>query len=81
MKQVFKFLRKIEHHYEECCTPPIPEELEKNIRKRDTADWLPWESEAIEKVDAWRAALQGRKQSAREMFNKALDTIRNGEMP
>lgn len=81
MKQVFRFLRKIEHHYEECCTPPIPEELEKNIRKRDNANWLPWEQEAIEKVDAWRSALQGRKQHAREMFNKALDRIRSGDMP
>ncbi|MBI5249962.1 MAG: hypothetical protein HY912_10755 [Desulfomonile tiedjei] len=81
MKQVFKFLRKIEHHYEECCTPPIPEELEKGIRKRDSADWLPWELEAIEKVDGWRVALQERKQNAREMFNSAMERIRNGELP
>jgi len=81
MKQVFRFLRKIEHHYEECCTPPIPEELETNIRKRETDEWLPWETEAIEKVDTWREALQGRRQNAREMFDKALERIRSGEMP
>ncbi len=23
MKQLFRFLRKIEHHYEECCNPPF----------------------------------------------------------
>jgi hypothetical protein len=81
MKQVFRFLRKIEHHYEECCTPPIPEELENSIRKKDSSAWLPWELEAIEKIDTWRDALKDRKQNAREMFNSALERIRSGEMP
>ncbi len=79
MKQLFRFLRKIEHHYEECCTPPIPEELEKSIRQRESDEWLPWELEAIEKVDAWREELQDRKLMARQMFQKALDKVRNGE--
>jgi hypothetical protein len=81
MKQLFKFLRKIESHYKECCNPPIPEDLEKGIRKREASSWLPWEQEAIEKVDVWRAALQERKLHAREMFNRALAEIRNGQMP
>ena len=79
MKQLFRFLRKIEHHYEECCTPPIPDELEKSIRERESDEWLPWELEAIEKVDAWREELQDRKLMARQMFQKALEKVRNGE--
>jgi hypothetical protein len=79
MKQLFRFLRKIEHHYEECCSPPIPDELEKSIRSRDSEDWLPWELEAIEKVDAWREELQDRKLLARQMFQGALEKVRNGE--
>lgn len=79
MKQLFRFLRKIENHYEECRTPPIPAELEKSIRSRETSDWLPWEQEAIEKVDGWRAQLKDRKLAARDMFNAALEKIRNGE--
>jgi hypothetical protein len=79
MKQLFRFLRKIEHHYEECCNPPIPDELEKSIRQRESDEWLPWELEAIEKVDSWREALQDRKLIARQMFEKALDKVRNGE--
>jgi hypothetical protein len=79
MKQLFRFLRKIEHHYEECCNPPIPEELEKSIRARDSSQWLPWEMEAIEKVDTWREALNDRKMHARQMLQKALDKLRNGE--
>lgn len=79
MKQLFKFLRKIENHYEECRTPPIPAELEKSIRSRQSHDWLPWEQEAIEKVDGWRARLKEQKLAARDMFNTALEKIRSGE--
>ncbi len=79
MKQLFKFLRKIENHYEECRTPPIPVELEKSIRSRETTDWLPWELEAIEKVDGWRSRLKDQKLAARDMFTMALARIRNGE--
>lgn len=79
MKQLFRFLRKIEHHYEECCTPPIPDELEKSIRGKESDRWLPWELEAIQKVDAWREEVQERKVMARRMFEGALETVRNGE--
>jgi len=79
MKQLFRFLRKIEHHYEECCSPPIPEELENSIRKRDSSQWLPWELEAIEKVDVWREELEERKRSARQMLHSVLDKVRRGE--
>lgn len=79
MKELFRFLRKIEHHYEECCTPPIPEELENSIRLKDQSEWLPWEREAIEKAEAWRAELQDRKLKARQMLNNALEKVRRGE--
>jgi len=76
MKELFKFLRKVEHHYELCYNPPIPEELEKSIRGKDPSGWLPWEMEAIDKVDAWREELQERRQTARRMFLSALEKVR-----
>ncbi len=79
MKQLFRFLRKIEHHYEECCSPPIPEELENSIRDRDSSEWLPWELEAIEKVDAWRGELEERRLNARQMLHSLLEKVRTGE--
>jgi len=79
MKQLFRFLRKIEHHYEECCTPPVPEELEKGIRAKDSSKWMPWESEAIEKADVWREEVKERRLKARHMLQEALDKIRRGE--
>jgi transcriptional regulator with GAF, ATPase, and Fis domain len=76
MKELFRVLRKIQNHYEECLTPPIPQELEKSIRNRDSSDWLPWELEAIEKVDSWLEELQDKKKSARKMFLAALEKMR-----
>lgn len=79
MQQLFRFLRKVEKHYEACARPPVPEEMEKAIRSRDSSEWLPYEKEALEKVQAWREELQGRKGKARRMLDSALEKVRRGE--
>ncbi|MDQ1239529.1 MAG: hypothetical protein QG577_1715 [Thermodesulfobacteriota bacterium] len=33
---------------------PVPEELEASIRIRKRSTWLPWEAEAIRKIEKWR---------------------------
>lgn len=78
MKQLFRFLRRVEKHYEACTKPPIPPELEASIRSRDSEEWLPWEMEAIEKVEVWREQLHQRRTKAREMLNVVLDRVRSG---
>lgn len=35
--------------------PPVPAELEASIRIKKGTVWLPWEAEAIRKIDRWRA--------------------------
>jgi len=79
MKQLFRYLRGIENNYAECCTPPIPEELEHSIRNKDSDNWLPWEIEAIEKVDCWRAELEARRRTARASLERALENFRQGQ--
>ncbi len=79
MKELFRFLRKIEKHYEDCCKAPIPEELEKHIRSRASSEWLPWEMEAVEKVEAWREEVRERKARAREMLKSTLEKVRRGD--
>ncbi len=79
MKLLFKFMRKLETHYDESSTPPIPKELEKSIKNRAHSTWLPWESEAIQKVEAWRKEVQEKRDNARDMLNSALDKIRRGD--
>lgn len=79
MKQLFKCLRKIEGHYEELSNPPIPKELEKSIRKRLESDWLPWEQEAIQKIDVWRNEFDDKKNRVRSLLESTLDKVRRGE--
>lgn len=79
MKSLFRFLRGIEDHYEDCRTSPIPAELEDSIRNKDTSARLPWEQEAIEKADSWRKSLRARKKNARKLLCEAVEKIRRGE--
>lgn len=76
MQRLFKMLRRIENQYDKCCTPPIPEALEKSIRTKGADQWLPWELEAIEKMDAWRSGLEDRKKKATKMLQQTMDKIR-----
>ncbi|MEW6351403.1 MAG: hypothetical protein AB1646_20310 [Thermodesulfobacteriota bacterium] len=79
MKQLYKQLRKIEPRFEECSEPPIPDELESDIRDKESSQWLPWELEAIQKAEAWREEVQPQRSSARQMLEEALERIRRGE--
>jgi Fe-S cluster biosynthesis and repair protein YggX len=78
MKQLFRVLRKIENRYDECQTPPIPEELEHSIRSRSSEEWLPWELEAIEKIDTWREQLPQKNSDARRLLEQTLENFRAG---
>jgi hypothetical protein len=39
----------------DCTEPPVPVELEASIRVRKKSTWLPWEAEAIRKIERWRS--------------------------
>jgi hypothetical protein len=73
-----RVLRKIDLQYAEYSKPPIPRALETSIRRRNDADWLPWELEAIEKVEVWREGLETKKEKIQQMLDKALTKI-NGK--
>jgi hypothetical protein len=81
IKELFRVLRKLERNLKECCTAPIPDELEGSIRSRDGSEWLPWEMEAIEKVDAWREEVQEKRMQARQILDQALDKLRQSQQP
>ena len=38
-------------------SPPVPAELEASIRIKRRSVWLPWEAEAIRKIERWREDL------------------------
>lgn len=50
-----RFLKGYEADESECFAPPVPPELEASLRLRKRSTWLPWEAEAIRKIERWRA--------------------------
>lgn len=44
--------------YDQGPEPPVPVELEASIRIKKRSTWLPWEAEAIRKIDRWRTDLK-----------------------
>ncbi|MGO9121377.1 MAG: hypothetical protein ACLQPD_27675 [Desulfomonilaceae bacterium] len=54
---VTRFLKEFDLEEPECFAPPVPPELEASLRLRKRSTWLPWEAEAIRKIERWRADL------------------------
>lgn len=48
------FISAIHEEDADCSPAPVPEELEASIRVRKRSTWLPWEAEAIRKIEKWR---------------------------
>jgi hypothetical protein len=57
MKVLHCFLRSLEDRELDPVDPPVPSELEASIRVRKRSTWLPWEAEAIRKIERWRGDL------------------------
>jgi hypothetical protein len=54
VRLVRNLFKAMKHGNSDCLSPPVPAELEASIRIRDRSTWLPWEAEAIHKIDLWR---------------------------
>lgn len=51
------FLKTLQDRELEPIGPPVPSELEASIRVKKRSTWLPWEAEAIRKIERWRGDL------------------------
>jgi hypothetical protein len=54
LKILNQFLKYAKSNDTELLSPPVPAELEASIRIRKRGTWLPWEAEAIRKIERWR---------------------------
>lgn len=50
-----QFLKGGNQEDSDSLSPPVPAELEASIRIRRRSGWLPWEAEAIRKIERWRS--------------------------
>ncbi len=51
-------VRNVLKRYGSVLTPPVPPELEHSIRRKEKEVWLPFEAEAIRKVETWRKQIR-----------------------
>jgi hypothetical protein len=54
LKVLNQFIEYANTSDQEAVAPPVPVELEAAIRIKKRAVWLPWEAEAIRKIERWR---------------------------
>ncbi|MCX5872766.1 MAG: hypothetical protein NTY51_05970 [Deltaproteobacteria bacterium] len=54
LKILSDYLSDIEEEEDNLLAAPVPAELEASIRIRKRTTWLPWEAEAIRKIERWR---------------------------
>jgi hypothetical protein len=50
-------IRRIKTRYQRLLQSPVPRELERDILAKRPEERLPWENEALEKVEEWRQAV------------------------
>jgi hypothetical protein len=54
LKILNQFFKQAKNDDPELLSPPVPAELEASIRIKKRTTWLPWEVEAIRKIERWR---------------------------
>lgn len=54
LKILNEFMDRLQDDDPDWFSPPVPEELEASIRIKKRSIWLPWEAEAIRKIERWR---------------------------
>jgi hypothetical protein len=70
--KLLKIIRNIKNRYEELLEPPVPKELERDILAKAPEDRLPWESEALDKIDHWRTVITEIRAQVQKELNDHL---------
>lgn len=73
--KLLHIIRRIRTRYQRLLQPPVPRELERDILAKAPRERLPWESEALEKLEHWREDVN----SVRAQVRKELNDHMNGE--
>jgi hypothetical protein len=71
---LLQIVRRIKSRYQALLQSPVPRELERDIRMKLPADRLPWETEALEKVERWQFDVQTVRAQVRKELNDHLNS-------
>jgi hypothetical protein len=67
-------IRRIKVQYQALLESPVPRELERDIRMKTPQERLPWETEALEKVDQWQRDVETVRYQVRSELNDHLNS-------
>jgi hypothetical protein len=73
--KLLNIIRRIKSRYQSLLQSPVPKELERDILAKSPELRLPWEEEALEKIQEWRKDVD----SVRSQVRKELNDHLNGE--
>lgn len=66
-------IRRIKTRYQRLLQPPVPRELERDILAKSPHQRLPWEQEALDKVDHWKKEVEAVRAHVRKELNDHLN--------
>jgi len=67
-------IRRIKTRYQRLLQSPVPAELERDILAKSREERLPWETEALDKVQQWRQDVMAVRDSVRRELNHHLNS-------
>jgi hypothetical protein len=69
---LLRIIRRIKSRYRDLLQPPVPRELERDILAKQEAERLPWEAEALEKMECWRREVKSVRAQVQHELNDHL---------
>lgn len=70
--RLLHLIRSIKLRYQRLLECPVPKELERDILAKSSEERLPWETEALEKIDQWKRDVAAVRSDARQELNDHL---------
>lgn len=67
-------IRRIRSRYQRLLQSPVPKELERDIRAKSPDERLPWENEALEKIELWRKDVEKVRTQVQKELNDHLNS-------
>jgi hypothetical protein len=71
---LLRVIRRIKSRYQRVLQPPVPRELERDILAKDPDQRLPWEDEALDKIQQWREDVKALRMQVRQELNDHLNS-------
>ena len=73
MLKLLQVIRRIRTRYQRLLQSPVPKELVRDILAKPPEQRLPWENEALEKVEQWRKAVKKVRVQVQKELNDHLN--------